>query len=242
MLTVHAALKKQVIAPATAPVVAVTLSNGGSAPIALAGVATPAGPFPQCVRVTLDRITRTDCSPVAVTEPESGGDSIAIEPHASVLHQLDLGLLLPGGGLDHGAYVVGIELDMPPGPDREDVGAPLQPASVLTSAELYVADVRERFEIRKGRTVRLSSGPTVRFVGHGHKRVRAGQQSPLIIELAIQWRPSQQPVREIFRAFPGEEILLVRRSHVLELVEYEYDERMTLLDYGAFLTNTREDG
>lgn len=88
------------------------------------------------------------------------------------------------------------------------------------------------FRITRGGSVDLPDGVALRFTGHGHKSVEAGQSSPLILHGTIA-RPGGKP-REFSVNIHTEHTRVFRLADdlVFELGEYAYDDFMKLHYYG----------
>jgi hypothetical protein len=82
-------------------------------------------------------------------------------------------------------------------------------------------------EVRKGEELALSDELTMRFDGHGHKRVMAGQRSPLVVHVTyVEAGTTQQASYNLLT--PPDDRAWRWQDHELRLVDHAYDERMTL--------------
>ncbi len=112
--------------------------------------------------------------------------------------------------------------------------AAVQSSQTSLNTEFF-AIVRPLATVRvtRGQTVKLPGGASLQLVGHGHKRVMAGDTSPLIIRGTFT-RPGKPPEgfghslqMESTRLFWLDDI------YAFELVDYAYDDWMELRYFGA---------
>lgn len=104
-----------------------------------------------------------------------------------------------------------------------------------SSAELLVERVtdetaeilHEEAKIMRGGSLALSSGLELVFEGHGHKRVHAGQQSPLIV--GVHYRTANRRLDTgSYSLYPPDENRWRFQNYEFRLKSAEYDESMVL--------------
>jgi hypothetical protein len=111
-------------------------------------------------------------------------------------------------------------------------------SSSVSDTRLTIAKPRRQFEIRRGQSVTLPGGATLRFGGHSHKMVDADSApGPLIVvgafgpagtraeEFSVSLFPDAGPA--IFELGPD------GSPHVFELIDFAYDESMRLRYFGV---------
>lgn len=108
----------------------------------------------------------------------------------------------------------------------------------VSDTRLTIAKPRKELEIRRGQSVTLPGGATLRFAGHSHKMVDADSApGPLMVggafgpaggrseEFTVSLFPDAGPA--IFELGPD------GARHVFELIDYAYDESMRLRYFGV---------
>ncbi len=130
-----------------------------------------------------------------------------------------------------GTYEIEVEWD-PSGLDqaRGTTSARARQTSLNTS-KFAIVPALVTVRVERGETVALPGGARLTFAGHSHKRVMAGDSSPLMIYGTIAGRGKPEAFSlnlhtELTR------LIRIGDDQVFELVDYAYDEWMVLRYYG----------
>lgn len=130
-----------------------------------------------------------------------------------------------------GAYVARIAWD--PAALERALGKPgPYAAQTLTrNSRFVITKPLAKLRVSRGQTVALPGGVHLTFRAHGHKKVRAGETSPLLVRGELQEGTTPPAPFDVHVELGGDRQFRIR-GHAFELVSHAYDEWMELTYYG----------
>lgn len=216
---------------ATPPTLTLVVTNTTSQVLRVAKTKEPRCWLPLYVT---GRLLKSDGTPVAEIKRCKAvrSETLELAPSATLTIEVPLAQLFKK--LPRGSYQLDVALDATGA--RTADGSGLAWRQPLPSFMFTVAKLVSTFTIERGRPAPLAKGVTLTFTGHGHKHTMEGDPpSPLLIAAQLATAGTTTEVSASVQTEDHAPFQL--GPHTFDLVEYAYDERMTLRYWGTVRTN-----